>query len=101
VSGRNRGDLHIKRQTDSAIGKENASQAVFLKIKEGRIEMDKNFTPGKYGMVICPLCDRKGFLIKGSDEMSVSIRRVCIKCGGFGAMKREEKVFRSLGIKSN
>ena len=94
---RNRGDLHIKRQTDSAIGKENASQAVFLKIKEGRIEMDKNFAPGKYGMVICPLCDGKGFLIKGSEGTEVSVRKVCIKCGGFGAIKREEKVFRSLG----
>jgi DnaJ-class molecular chaperone len=72
-----------------------------LKINEGRIEMDKNFAPGKYGMVICPLCDGKGVLIKDSEGTGVSVRKVCIKCGGFGAIKREEKVFRSLGIKSN
>jgi hypothetical protein len=29
MSGRNEGDLHIKRQMDSSIGKENAPQAVF------------------------------------------------------------------------
>ena len=97
MSGRNRGDLHIKRQTESPIGKENASQAVFLKIKTGRIEMDKNFAPGKYGMVICPLCDGKGFLIKDSERTGVSVRKVCIKCGGFGAIKRDEKGFRSPG----
>ena len=97
MSGRSRGDLHIKRQTDSAIGKENASQAVFLKVKEGRIEMDKNFAPGKYGMVICPLCHGKGFLTKDSEGTGVSVRKVCVKCGGFGAIKKEEEVFGSPG----
>jgi len=96
VNGRNRGGLHIKGQTDSAIGKQNASQAVLSKIKEGRIEMDKNFAPGKYGMVICPLCDGKGVLIKDSEGAGFSVRKVCIKCGGFGAIRREEKIFRSL-----
>ena len=69
--------------------------------QRGGVEMDKNFAPGKYGMVICPLCDGKGFLIKNSEGTGVSVRKVCVKCGGFGAIKREEKVFRSLGIKSN
>jgi hypothetical protein len=97
MSGQNRGDLHIKWETGSAIGKENASQALFLKIKEGRIEMDKNFAPGKYGMVICPLCGGKGFLIKDSEETEVPVRKVCIKCGGFGAIKEEEEVLGSPG----
>jgi DnaJ-class molecular chaperone len=97
VSGRHRGDLHIKRPTGSAAGKENASQAIFLKIKEGRIEMDKNFAPGKYGMVICPLCDGKGFLIKDSEGTGVFVRNVCVKCGGFGAIKEEEEVLGSPG----
>jgi DnaJ-class molecular chaperone len=59
--------------------------------------MDKNFSPGKYGMVICPLCDGKGFLIKSSEEISVSVRKVCVKCGGFGAIKKEEEAYRNLG----
>ena len=97
MSRRNRGDLHITRQTDSAIGKENASQAVFLKVKEGRVEMDKNFAPEKYGMAVCPLCDGKGFLIEESEGTGGSVRKVCIKCGGFGAIKKEEEVFGSPG----
>jgi hypothetical protein len=93
VSGRNTGDLHIRRQTDSAIGNEDSSGVVFLKIKEGRIEMDKDFAPGKYGMAICPLCNGKGFLIIQSEGTGVPLRKVCIKCGGFGAIKKEEEVF--------
>jgi len=68
-----------------------------LKIKEGRIEMDKEFVPEKYGMVACPHCSGRGFLIKQPDEINVTLRRVCTKCGGFGALKKEEEVFRSLG----
>jgi hypothetical protein len=63
---------------------------------KGRIEMDKNFSPEKYGMVICPLCAGKGFLIKDSEGTGVSVRKVCIKCGGFGAVKKEEEAYRSL-----
>jgi DnaJ-class molecular chaperone len=59
----------------------------------GRFEMKNNFALGKYGMVICPLCDGKGFLIKDSEGTEVSVRKVCIKCGGFGAIKKEEDVF--------
>ena len=59
--------------------------------------MDKNFAPEKYGMVICPHCDGKGFLIKESEGTGVSVRKVCIRCGGFGAIKKEEEVFGSPG----
>jgi len=62
--------------------------------------MDKNLAPEKYGMVICPLCDGKGFLIKDSDQMNITLRRVCTKCGGFGAIKKEEEVFGNLGNKN-
>ena len=58
--------------------------------------MNNKFTPEKYGMVICPVCNGKGFLIKAPEEINVSVRRVCTKCGGFGAIKKEEEVFRSL-----
>jgi DnaJ-class molecular chaperone len=59
--------------------------------------MDKKFAPEKYGMVICPLCSGKGFLLKGSDQINVRLRRVCTECGGFGAIKKEERTFGSLG----
>ena len=62
--------------------------------------MDKNFAPGKYGMVICPLCGGKGFLINYSAQTKVTLRRVCTKCGGFGAIKEEEKIFGNLGNKN-
>ncbi|MBS3918611.1 MAG: hypothetical protein KG012_06955 [Deltaproteobacteria bacterium] len=61
--------------------------------------MDKNFAPEKYGMLICPLCSGKGFLIKDSDQINVTLRRVCTKCGGFGATKKEEEAFESWGIR--
>jgi len=87
---------HHKTIYPSAAGKEETSHTLFLKVKERRIEMEKNFTPEKYGMVICPLCGGKGFLIKQSGQINVTARRVCTKCEGFGAIKKEEKVFRSL-----
>ena len=59
--------------------------------------MDKHFAPGTYGMVICPLCDGKGFLIKDSEGTGVFVRNVCVKCGGFGAIKEEEEVLGSPG----
>lgn len=58
--------------------------------------MDKKFAPEKYGMVICIICGGKGFLIKVSDRINVTLRRVCTKCGGFGAIKNEEETFGSL-----
>jgi DnaJ-class molecular chaperone len=59
--------------------------------------MDKDFVPEKYGMVICPLCGGKGFLTKFPEQVKVTLRKVCIKCGGFGALRKEEEVFESLG----
>jgi len=55
--------------------------------------MNKNFAPEKYGMVICPLCSGKGFLTGDSNQINVSVRGVCTKCGGFGAIKKEEETF--------
>ena len=59
--------------------------------------MNKDFVPEKYGMVICPLCGGKGFLIKFPQQVKVTVRKVCIKCGGFGAVRKEEEAFKSLG----
>ena len=53
--------------------------------------MDKNFAPEKYGMVICPLCNGKGFLIKESPHTNVLLKTACTKCGGFGSVKKEEE----------
>ena len=58
--------------------------------------MHKDFVPEKYGMVICPVCNGKGFLIKSPDLTDIFSRSVCIKCGGFGAIRKEEEVLRSL-----
>ena len=55
--------------------------------------MNKNFAPEKYGMVICPLCSGKGFLARDCNQINVSVRGVCTKCGGFGAIKKEEETF--------
>jgi DnaJ-class molecular chaperone len=39
----------------------------------------------KYGMVVCPICNGKGKLLKDSHGFEV-----CSKCGGFGMIKKEE-----------
>ena len=44
--------------------------------------MNKTFDPEKYGMLLCPLCDGKGFIINPK-------RKCCTKCGGFGLIKKE------------
>jgi len=62
--------------------------------------MDKDFLPERYGMAVCPLCSGKGFLIKYSAQANVTLRKVCIKCGGFGAIKKEEEIFGNLGNKN-
>jgi DnaJ-class molecular chaperone len=59
--------------------------------------MDKNFAPEKYGMVLCPVCSGKGFLIKYSDQTNFALRKVCARCGGFGAIRKEEETFENLG----
>ena len=62
-----------------------------------RSEMTKDCVPEKYGMVICPRCGGRGFLIKSADRINVVLRRVCATCGGFGAIKKEEDVSCSPG----
>jgi len=59
--------------------------------------MRKEFIPERYGMVICPLGNGKGFLIKSSGLSDNFSRNVCAKCGGFGAIRKEEELLRSLG----
>jgi len=59
--------------------------------------MDKHFVPEKYGMVLCPLCNGKGFSNKRFDPNGIFVRSVCIKCGGFGAIRKEEEVSRNVG----
>jgi len=44
--------------------------------------MNKTFDPEKYGMVVCPLCKGKGFIINPK-------RECCQKRGGFGFIKKE------------
>jgi DnaJ-class molecular chaperone len=44
--------------------------------------LNKTFDPEKYGMLLCPLCDGKGFIINPK-------RKCCPKCGGFGLTKKE------------
>ena len=44
--------------------------------------MNKTFDPEKYGMILCPMCDGKGFIINPK-------RKCCPKCGGFGLIKKE------------
>jgi len=63
----------------------------------GGLRCVKIFAPKKYGMVICPVCDGKGFLIKSSGLIDNFSRSVCAKWGGFGAIKKDEKVLESLG----
>ncbi|MGD0918100.1 MAG: hypothetical protein ABSB22_16745 [Thermodesulfobacteriota bacterium] len=48
--------------------------------------MDKIFDPGKYGMVICPLCKGKGKVLEDPDGFSI-----CRRCGGFGLIKKDEE----------
>jgi len=44
--------------------------------------LNKTFDPEKIGMVLCPLCNGKGFTINPK-------RKCCQKCGGFGLIKME------------
>lgn len=47
--------------------------------------MEKKISdPGKHGMVVCPFCMGKGFVVKPK-------RQRCPKCGGFGFVKKEGK----------
>jgi DnaJ-class molecular chaperone len=42
----------------------------------------KIFEPEKYGMVICPSCNGKGYI-------QTPKRQCCPKCGGFKFVKKE------------
>lgn len=48
--------------------------------------MGKSFDPEKYRMLFCPDCNGKGKLPKDPDGFIV-----CSRCGGSGAVKRDEK----------
>lgn len=58
--------------------------------------MHKDLVPEKYGMVICPLCNGRGFLVKSSNPSNNFSKSVCAKCGGFGAIRKQEELLRSL-----
>jgi hypothetical protein len=47
-------------------------------------QFPRKFDPEKYGMIICPGCNGHGFI---EDYVG---RNVCLKCGGFGLIKKEE-----------
>ncbi len=49
--------------------------------------MDKQFSPQKYGMAVCPVCNGDGRI------RSLSEIRVCQNCGGFGLIKEEVNSF--------
>ena len=50
---------------------------------EGR-QLTRKFDPEKYGMIICCVCQGHGFTENDGG------RNVCLKCGGFGLIKKEE-----------
>ncbi|HXX35402.1 MAG TPA: hypothetical protein VEM15_13090 [Thermodesulfobacteriota bacterium] len=51
--------------------------------------MEGKFSPEKYGMVVCPVCDGYGRM-HSPDDVDV---KVCQNCGGFGFIKKEGKRF--------
>jgi uncharacterized OB-fold protein len=53
-----------------------------LRKTEENYNLNKTFDPEKHGMLLCPLCDSKGFIINPK-------RKCCTKCGGFGLIKKE------------
>jgi CheY-like chemotaxis protein len=61
--------------------------------------MGKTFEPGKYNMVLCPLCKGKGRLDENPDGFDV-----CKECAGFGFIKREKGnsiFFRTMLVEDN
>ncbi len=52
--------------------------------KPRKINLNKTFDPEKYGMIFCPMCGGKGFIINPK-------RKCCPKCGGFGLIKEENR----------
>ena len=45
--------------------------------------MTKDFNRERYGMLVCPFCVGKGFIVYPK-------RQCCPKCGGFGLIKNEQ-----------
>ncbi len=52
----------------------------------------KKFDPKKYGMVLCPSCEGKGYIQNGK-------RRPCPNCGGFGYITKEQAQEDLKGVK--
>jgi len=50
--------------------------------KQGEVNLNITFDAEKIGMLLCPLCDGKGFTINPK-------RKRCPKCGGFGLITEE------------
>ena len=44
----------------------------------------KRLNPEKYGMVVCPDCKSNGYV-------GYPKRQCCLKCGGFGFIKKEKE----------
>jgi hypothetical protein len=54
--------------------------------------MEKHFDPEKYGMLFCPVCNGDGKLLIDRDSFDV-----CMKCGGFGLIRKEMQGFKRNG----
>ena len=50
-------------------------------------KVDEKFDPEKYGMLFCPGCGGFGRFFTDPKEFNV-----CKVCGGFGILKKEEKM---------
>jgi len=50
--------------------------------ERGKINLNKTFDPQKIGMVLCPLCDGKGFTINPK-------RKCCQNAGDLGLLRKK------------
>jgi len=53
-----------------------------------RPTIGKRFNPETYGMIFCPDCNGSGKSFNDANEVNI-----CKVCGGFGLIKKEEKIF--------
>jgi len=53
--------------------------------KEQAVKAPKTFGPERYNMLLCPECKGAGKKSIGSEYI-----KVCLKCGGFGWIKKDE-----------
>jgi DnaJ-class molecular chaperone len=51
-----------------------------------RTTMSKRVNPERYGMIFCPGCNGSGKSFSDAEGVNV-----CKVCGGFGAIKKEDK----------